>query len=176
MEAARIEAEEEKNIFQYSQTAPTPPLKKSLEKAKQPQLQGYTQKSRDGNQTPTKDRSQQQTQKEHLSPNSHSIGKSRAEGSKMAERTKRPSDNITDDNPSPEESDAGRDPDRSGSDNEPQTAAEESDRSVREITPSMAEWEKITGQKQRCTSSKTNKPNKLPKIRDAEYCDGNAEK
>ena len=41
---------------------------------------------------------------------------------------------------------------------------------------SMAEWEKITGQKQRSTSAKTNKPNKLATIRDPENCDGKAEK
>ena len=40
----------------------------------------------------------------------------------------------------------------------------------------MAEWEKITGQKQRSTSAKTNKPNKLSNIRDSENCDGTAEK
>ena len=40
----------------------------------------------------------------------------------------------------------------------------------------MAEWEKITGQKQRSTSAKTHKPNKLAKIRDPENCDGKAEK
>ena len=40
----------------------------------------------------------------------------------------------------------------------------------------MAEWEQITGQKQRRTSAKTYKPHKLAKIRDSENCDGNAEK
>ena len=40
----------------------------------------------------------------------------------------------------------------------------------------MSEWEKITGQKQRSTSAKTNKPNKLAKLRDPENCDGKAEK
>ena len=39
----------------------------------------------------------------------------------------------------------------------------------------MAELETITGQKQRSTSAKTNKPNKLAKIRHLEYCDGKAE-
>ena len=52
----------------------------------------------------------------------------------------------------------------------------ESDRSVKDITPSMAEWERIPGQKQRSTSAKTNKPNKLVTIRDSENCDGKAEK
>ena len=77
-----------------------------------------------------------------------------------------PSDDNPDDDASSEGSDAGRDANGSGSYNEPdrETAAEESDRSVREITPLMAEWEKIRGQKQRSTSVKTNKPNKLAKI------------
>ena len=39
----------------------------------------------------------------------------------------------------------------------------------------MAEWEKVTGQKQRSTSANTNKPNELAKIRDPENCDGKAE-
>ena len=102
----------------------------------------------------------------------------RTGGSKKAGRRQRPSDDDTDDDPSSEGSDAGRDADRYASDDEPdkETAAAQSDRSVREITPSMAEWEKITGQKQRSTSGKTNKPNKLVKIRDPENCDGTAEK
>ena len=40
----------------------------------------------------------------------------------------------------------------------------------------MAEWEKITGQKQRCASGKTNKHAKLAKIRDPENCHNKAEK
>ena len=40
----------------------------------------------------------------------------------------------------------------------------------------MAEWERIIVQNQRSTSAKTNKPNKLAKIRDPENCDGIAEK
>ena len=179
-ETGRVEAEKQKYIFQQPATVPPPALKKSLDKGKQPQFQGYTQRSGDGNQTPTKDNSQKQTQKENPSQDLHRIGssKSRTGAGKKAGRTKRPSDDDSDDDPDWEGSDAGRDADRSVSDNEPdrETAAEKSDRSVREITPSMAEWEKITGQKQRSTSPKTNKPNKLAKIRDTENCDGTAEK
>ena len=158
LEAARVEAEKQKYIFQQPPTGPPPALKKSLDKGKQPQFQGYTQRSGDGNQTPTKDKSQKQTQKENPSQDLHSAGKSksRTEGSKKAGRTKRPSDDDPDDDPDSEGSDAGRDADRSDSDDEPdkETAAEESHRSIREITPSMAEWEMITGQKERSTSAR----------------------
>ena len=67
---------------------------------------------------------------------------------------------------------------RSGSDNEPdrETAAEKSDRSIREITSAMPEWAKVTGQKQRSTSAKTNQPNKSAKIRDPENWYGKPEK
>lgn len=58
-----------------------------------------------------------------------------------------------------EESDAGRDADRSGADED--TVGTESDRIVREINPSMAEWEKFSGQMQRGTTAKTYKPNQL---------------
>ena len=40
----------------------------------------------------------------------------------------------------------------------------------------MAEWGKITGRKNRSTSAKTNKANKLANIRDSKNCDGKAEK
>ena len=40
----------------------------------------------------------------------------------------------------------------------------------------MAEWAKVTGQKQRSTTAKTNRPNKLAKITDPENCDRKAEK
>ena len=139
LEAAKIEAEKQKYIFQQPPAGQPPPLKKGLDKWKQLQFQGYTQRSGDGNQTPTKDRSKKQAPKETPSLYSHSG--SRTGGSKKAGRTKRPSDDDADDDPSLEGSDAGRDADRSGSDNEPdkETAAEESDRSVREITPLMGE-------------------------------------
>ena len=170
LESARVEAEKQKYIFQQPPTRPPPALKKSLDKGKQPQFQDYTQRTQDRNQTPTNDMSQKQTQKKNLSQHSHSIDKSRTEGSKKAGRIQKPSDEDPDDDPSSEGSDARRDADRSGSDNQPDrdTAAEESDRSIREITASMAEWEKITGQKQRSTSAKTDKLNKLAKIRDPE--------
>ena len=89
-----------------------------------------------------------------------------------------PSGDDSGDDPSSEGSDAGRDADRSGSENDPdrETAAEASDRSVRGITTSMAEWEKIPGQKQRITSAKTNKPNKFAKTRDPGNCDAKVEK
>ena len=110
----------------------------------------------------------------------HIVGKSKSgpEVSMQAGRIKTPADDDTDDDTSSQGSEARRDADRSGSDNEPdeKTAAEESDRSVREISSSMAEWEKIPGQKQRSTLAQTNKPNKLAKIRDSENCDGKAEK
>ena len=180
LEVVRVEAEKQKYIFQQPPTGPPPALKRSLDKGKLPQFQAHTRKLGDGNHTSTKDKSQKQTQKKNQSQDSHSIGKSssRTEGSKKAGRSKRPSDDDPDDDPDSEGSDAGRDADRSGSDNESdqETAAEESDRSVSEITPSMAEWEEITGQKQRSTSGKTKKPNKLAKIRDPGNCDGKADK
>ena len=178
LEAARVEAEKQKYIFQQPPTVQPPPLNKPPNKGKQPQFQDYIQTSEDVNQTPTKDRSEKQTQQKSPSHDSYSIGKSRSEGSKKAGRTKRPSDNDPDNDPDSEGSDAGRDADRSGSNNEPdeETAAEKSDRSVTEITASMPEWENKTGQKQRSTSAKTNKPNKLATIRDQENCDGKAEK
>ena len=109
---------------------------------------------------------------------SHSIGKSRAEGSKMARKTEKPSDEDPDEDPSSQGSNAGRDADRSDSDSEPdrETVAEESGRSVREMTPAMAEWEKITGKKQMRTSAQTNEPKELAKIRDPVNCDGKGEK
>ena len=178
LEAARVEAEKQKYIFQQPATGPPPALKQSWDKGKQPQFQDYTQRSEDGNQTPTKDRSQAQTTKKNACQDSHSIGKSRTEASKKAVRTRKTSYEDSDDDPNSEGSNAGRDADRSGSENESdrETAAEESDRSVREITTSMPEWEKITGQKQRRTSAKTNKQNNLAKIRDPDNCDGKAEK
>ena len=143
-------------------------------------MQGYTQKSRDGNQTLPKERSQKQTEKGNPSQDSHRDSKAegRTGGIKKAGRSKRPSDADSDDNPSSEASDAGRDADRSGSDSEPdkETAAEESDRSVTEITHSIAECERITGLKQTVTSAKTNKRDKLAKIIDLENCKGKAEK
>ena len=54
-------------IFQQPPTAHSPPLNKCLDKGKQAQFQGYSQRSGDGNQTPTKESSQKQTQKENLS-------------------------------------------------------------------------------------------------------------
>ena len=149
MEAARVEAAKQKYIFQQPPTGPPPGLKKSLDKGKQTQFQHYRRRSGNGNQTPTKDKSQKQTQKQNASQDSNSIDKSRTQESKKAGRTKRPSDVNPDDDPDSEGSDARRDADRSGSDDEPdsETGAEESDRSVREITPSMAKWQQITGQK-----------------------------
>ena len=115
LEAARIEAEKQKYIFQQPPTEPPPALKKSLDKGKQPRFQGYTQRSGDGNQTPTKDKSQKQTQKEN--PSAHSHTKSRTEGSKKAGSTKRPSDDDPNHDPDSEGSHAGKHGDRSGADN-----------------------------------------------------------
>ena len=180
LEAARVEVEKPNYIFQQPPTAPPPPLKKSLDKGKQPQFQRYSQRSGDGNQTPPNERSQKHSEKENPSLNSYSRSKAegRTGGNKKAARTQRPSDDDPDDDTSSEGPDAGRDVDRSGSDDEPdkETAAEKSARSVREITSSKAEWEKITGQKQRSTSAKANKPNKLAKIRDPDNCHATAEK
>ena len=41
LEAARVEAEKQKYIFQHPPTGPPPAQKKSLDKGKQPQFQGY---------------------------------------------------------------------------------------------------------------------------------------
>ena len=57
LEAARIEAEKQKYIFPQPPTETPPALKKSLDEGKQPRFQGYTQRSGDGDQTPTKDKS-----------------------------------------------------------------------------------------------------------------------
>ena len=111
LEAARVEAEKPKYMFQQPPTVPPPALRKSLDKGKQPQFQGYKQKSGDRNQPPTKDKSQKPTQKENPSQDSRSIGKSRTEAGKKAERTKSPSDDHADDDPDTEGSDAGRDTD-----------------------------------------------------------------
>ena len=109
LEAARVEAGKHKYIFQQPPTGPPPALKKSLDKGKQPQCEGYTQRSGDGNYTPTKDKSQKQTQKKHTSEALHSAGKSksRTEGSKKPGRTKRPSDDDPDDDPDSEGSHTG---------------------------------------------------------------------
>ena len=64
-EAARVEPEKRKYIFQQPPTGPPPAQKKALDKGKQLQFQGYTQRSGDGNQTSTKDKSQKQTQKQN---------------------------------------------------------------------------------------------------------------
>ena len=175
LEAARYKAEQRKYIFQQPPTVEPPPLEKTLEKGKQLQLQGYTQTPRDGNRTATKDSRQRQSKKGNPSLYSHT--KRRTEVSKKAGRTQRPSDDDSDDDPNSEAKDAGRDADRSDLDNEPdkETAAEESDRSVSEITASMPEWERIPGQKQRSTSAKIDKHNKLANIRDTENCNGKAE-
>ena len=61
LEAASFRAEKQKYIFQQPPTGPPPALKKPLDEGKQPQFQSYTQRSGDGNQTPTKDSSQKQT-------------------------------------------------------------------------------------------------------------------
>ena len=67
-------------------------------------------------------------------------------------------------------SDQGRRPDQ-------EEEAEETDRSVREITPSMAEWEKVTGQKQfiRKKSRQVSRARGLAKIKDPENCDGKSQ-
>ena len=57
--------------------------------------------------------------------------------------------------------------------------AEETDRSVREITPLMKEWEKVTGSKQRPNGKKSKQlatARELAKIRDSETCDGKSQK
>ena len=120
LEAAGVEGEKQKYIFQQPLTAPPPALKKSLDKGKQLQLQCHSQRSGDGNQTPTKERSHKQTQKENPSLHSHSGSKAegRTGGSKKVGRTKRASDDDPADDPSSEGSDAGTDADRSGSDDE----------------------------------------------------------
>ena len=117
-EAGRFEAEKQKYILQQPPTGPCPPLKKSLDKGKQPQLQGYTERSGHGNQPPIKERRQKQSQKENLSQESYPLdqSKSRAEGSKKADRSKRRTDYDSDNDPSSEGSDAGRDADRCDSD------------------------------------------------------------
>ena len=86
MEAARVEAEKHRYIFQQPTTGPAPALKKSLDKGKQPQFQGYRQRSGDGNLTSSKDKRQKQTLKENESQDSHRVGdsKSRTEGGKKA--------------------------------------------------------------------------------------------
>ena len=149
MDAARVEAETQSYIFLQPRTGPPPALKKCPHKEKQRQVQDYEQRSGDGNQTPTKDRSQKQIIKQNSSQDSYSISKRRTEGRKKAGRNKEASDEDPEDDKSSEGSDAGRDAHRSGSEDEPdgETAAEESDRSVRAINSSMAEWENITGQK-----------------------------
>ena len=121
IEAARDEAEKQKFIFQQPATAPPPPLRKSLNKGKQPQFQDYSQRSGDGYQTPTQEKCQKQTQKENPLQDSNITSKRmrRTEGSNKAGRTNRPSDDDPDDEPSSEGSDAGRDANRSGSDDEP---------------------------------------------------------
>ena len=171
LEAATIAAENQKYNFQQPPAGQFPHrLKKSLNKGQQQEVQYYTERMGDRNQTLTKASSRKQTQMQNLSKNLHKIGWSRTDGYKEAGRTKRLSDDDSDDDLSILGSDAGRDADRCGSDDEPdkKTAAEQSDRSVGEITHSMPELEKITGQKRRSTSAKTNKPNKLAKIRDRE--------
>ena len=94
LEAARVEAEKQMYIFQQPPTGPPPPLKKCLDKGKELQLQGYTHRTADGNQTTTKDKSQKQTQKENSCQDLYNVGKgkSRTEASKKAGRTKRPLD------------------------------------------------------------------------------------
>ena len=75
LEAARVEAEKQKNIFQQPATGPPPALKKSLDKGQQPQFQGYIQRSGDGNQTSTKDKSQKQSQSNiHLNTHTLKVG------------------------------------------------------------------------------------------------------
>ena len=62
-------------------------------------------------------------------------------------------------------------------DKEPE--AEETVRSVTEITASMKEWEKVTGQKQRHNAKKSKQlatARRLAKIRDSETCDGKSQK
>ena len=58
LEVPRVEAEKQTYIFLHPTTGPPPALKTCLDKGKQPQFQGYKQRSGDGNQTPTKDKSQ----------------------------------------------------------------------------------------------------------------------
>ena len=62
-------------------------------------------------------------------------------------------------------SDRGREPDQG-------EEAEDTDRLVREITPSMAEWEKVTGQKQfiRKKTTEVSRARGLAKIKDSENC------
>ena len=67
LEAARVEAGKQNYIFQQPPTGPPPALKKSLDIGKQPQFPGYTQRSGDGNQTPTNNNSQKQTEMENSS-------------------------------------------------------------------------------------------------------------
>ena len=106
-------------IFQRPRTGPPPALNKSLDKGKQPQFKYYTQQSEDGYRTPTKDMIKEQTQNKNPSQDSHSIDKSRTEGSKMAGRIKKPSDEDPGDDPGSEGSDAGRDAVRSSLEHEP---------------------------------------------------------
>ena len=57
--------------------------------------------------------------------------------------------------------------------------AEETNKSVREMTLSMKEWQKVTGQKQKPKANKSKQlatARGLAKIRDSETCDGKSQK
>ena len=74
--------------------------------------------------------------------------------------------------------DDNRTPDRQRRPEEEQEAAD-TDRSVREITPSMQEWEKVTGHKQIPSAKKSKQlptARGLAKIRDSETGDGKSQK
>ena len=71
LEAARVAADKQKYVFQQPPTGPPQALEKSLDKGKQPQFESFIHRSGDRNQTPTKDKSQKQTQKQNPSRQSH---------------------------------------------------------------------------------------------------------
>ena len=72
LKAAGVEAEKQKYIFQQPPTGPLPALKKSLDKGKQPQFQGYTQRLGDGKQTPTKMRARNKL-KRKIHPKTYAV-------------------------------------------------------------------------------------------------------
>ena len=102
-------------------------------------------------------------------------------GSHTKKKTVGDGDTDDSDDPSGEESDDGVDdrrPDRHRRLDE-EEEAEETDRLVREITPSIKEWEKVTGQKQRPNAKKLKQlatARGLAMIRDPETYDGKSHK
>ena len=75
LEAARIAAENQKYIFQRPLAGQFPHrLKKSLNKGQQQEVQYYTERMGDRNQSLTKESSRKETQMQNLSKNLHKIG------------------------------------------------------------------------------------------------------